>query len=487
MRDVYGMATRVAIWLGVDNSVPYKHAKQMVEAADANHTAVMLAKQPGEELSMDLRVQILQDLELSINLGELIEPLVQSFSNDERWYFGRIWTLQEVLVARQDPAVMIGQHTTSLGKLTLHRESLNATVRQGGYDRFLLRGYLSAMASSLGLEGMQSWRKSSKSSGETDVDELIQFGLELYGLLARHSNRTATNPHDRVYGLLGLTSMQDLPDELRPDYDRHFQQVCYQYSKFLVQSTGFLDIFHLGVNRHDVGPSWIPTFFTGSGGWLQPTTTNTVTYSEDGRCMTARGVRLGTAIAVHYETALRSMDPREAPSEGLVLSAWGDLVLAILQPAAQLKSCTLYSVLEDWASHAFVQVFAGDKGKLLQSIGEILDQIGSGGKLKTAVWSQDTRSCAQALDLLFQLGSHLLVDDGTVCQWFHQRGQPQEKPMVGDVVCAVRGTTSRTLLRPLHGTDGFSVLGSCWTFPVSDITHTEEWFSGQTEILFNLF
>ncbi|KAK3334182.1 hypothetical protein B0T19DRAFT_148031 [Cercophora scortea] len=486
MRDVYGMATRVAVWLGLDNFPRYKHAGQMVEAADANYTAVMLAKKPGEELSMDERARILQDLELSISLGELIDPLILTFSTNEGWYFGRIWTLQEVLVAREDPAVMIGQHTTTLARLNLLRGSLDVVVRQGGYSKFLVRGSLSGLGAAQLRDGTPPWRGVPKSSGKVEIDELRQFGLELYNLFATHSGRAATNPHDRIYGLLGLTSMPALPNHLTPDYGRPFQEVCYHYSKHLVQSTGFLDIFSFGVNRHDVGPSWVPTFALGSGG-LQSTTTNSVTYSEDGRCMTVRGVQLGTAIAVHYEPALRSMDPMEAPPEGLVLSAWGDLVLAILQPAADLQSRTLHSVVEEWASHAFVRVLGGETDKLLHSLGEILDHCGGGKNLDTVVWSQDTRSCAQALDLLFQLGSHLLLGDGTVCHWPHQKGRQQEKPMIGDIVCAFRGTLGRTLLRPLQGTDGFSVQGPCWTFPISNITQTEEWFGGQTEILFNLY
>jgi hypothetical protein len=44
-------------------------------------------------------------------------------------------------------------------------------------------------------------------------------------LLLQRTNSITTQPHDRLYALLGLLVTDVIPEELRPDYSTPFEQV----------------------------------------------------------------------------------------------------------------------------------------------------------------------------------------------------------------------------------------------------------------------
>lgn len=84
------------------------------------------------DVSAESKVRVL--IEVAGNPGELVQPMRRILNSSTSW-FRRIWTLQEAVLARDDPVVTIGKEVTSLVRLSLLQSSLNAALRTGGYDQ----------------------------------------------------------------------------------------------------------------------------------------------------------------------------------------------------------------------------------------------------------------------------------------------------------------------------------------------------------------
>lgn len=83
-------------------------------------------------------------------------------------------------------------------------------------------------------------------------------------LLARPLH--ATEDHDRIYGILGMTGWDKPPEKLLPAYDIPFAEVAYTYTTFLLEKTCDLRILHLGrLGRFPGQPSWVSDFRDAAG------------------------------------------------------------------------------------------------------------------------------------------------------------------------------------------------------------------------------
>ena len=92
----------------------------------------------------------------------------------------------------------------------------------------------------------------------TQEDSLPQ----LHELITRHPQLGATNPRDRIYALLGLSSDADA-SELKPDYNLDTEEVFIRTCSYILQrykSLHFLYDCSLQTNK-DL-PSWIPDWAT---------------------------------------------------------------------------------------------------------------------------------------------------------------------------------------------------------------------------------
>ncbi|KAH6705277.1 heterokaryon incompatibility protein-domain-containing protein [Leptodontidium sp. MPI-SDFR-AT-0119] len=516
MKRLYSTATRVAVWLGhVDDELSDPFTAQIVLAAEKLYDRIAETSTGIQmfDVSPDTKVKILSEVVESP--GALIRPMRRILDSGKQWS-SRIWTLQEGVLAREDPAVMIGKEVTSLLRLGLLQSSIAAAIKTGVYNKYVLRHdssilhtanfqNISALAARLSGSIRKSTGTPEKSESrlsqfkarftrqiypwgnEADSSHaefnLLQFGQELLERLALFSIRQATVPHDRIYGLLGLTSLPDLPKSLVPDYGRPFGEVCFDYTKYLIQSTNSLHVLSFGVNRLDGSPTWVPDF---TGALLVPpsgTICNPV-ISSDGKCLTVMGVNIGHAIAIHSDATLRAMDPKEMPSHASILSAWADFATSILLPASQIRRCDPEVILKEWSSEAFETAFGGR----IEDIMSLKIVFFNGGKIPDS-WDQQALACVPALSTLFQFSTHLLLENGTICHWFHQYTSisRNEAAAIGDVVCGLRGTIRPTLLRPRHDGSGYGVVGNCWPYPISDNTFTEDYFQNKVEQEFPLF
>ncbi|EWG45916.1 hypothetical protein FVEG_15888 [Fusarium verticillioides 7600] len=171
----------------------------------------------------------------------------------ERPWFIRVWVIQEVVLSRDDPLILHGQKIYPWQRLAW----VASWLRRSGYLR--LDQVPNQM---LNVDMISNIRRSKR---PWNLDAL---------LVATSVKTQATDPRDKVYGLLGLAaecqSPEEIPFELRVNYTLPVSQVYERVARFLLhkyQSLAILtrvrglegDICHKQ-RKHDLSmlPSWVP-------------------------------------------------------------------------------------------------------------------------------------------------------------------------------------------------------------------------------------
>jgi hypothetical protein len=126
-------------------------------------------------------------------------------------------------------------------------------------------------------------------------------GERLNHLLQEFANRRCTNPVDRFYGILDFLSHKDLPRSLLPDYSLPVDQVSQAYTRYIIESTGDLDIIESSMG-HDSAhcPSWVAHADSLTARYSTKITVSRGKkphfFSEDGRRLTLEGTLLGEIV-----------------------------------------------------------------------------------------------------------------------------------------------------------------------------------------------
>jgi hypothetical protein len=188
MRDIYASATEVTIWLG-----------QADEVSDAAFDAFPLVADRTswfwrncEDVKDSQRQRMLK------HSGDFFLTLQSS-----RAWFSRVWILQELALAGSDPIVVCGWKSTS-------------------WSTFAAVWQTIAKEPSFGLVSVQKEREAPNGETQflalTKLDVLhtlrrstqAQTGESLRRLLVISRTSAATDPRDRIYGLLGLLEQDAL-------------------------------------------------------------------------------------------------------------------------------------------------------------------------------------------------------------------------------------------------------------------------------------
>jgi hypothetical protein len=107
-------------------------------------------------------------------------------------------------------------------------------------------------------------------TGFTDGSEKLFTGIALSQIVHQSRHSKATNPKDKIYGLLGMTkwsrSGRELPLEVRPNYAESVRSCMLNATRAMIEEDGNLDILSdslLHVYRgpgseYELWPSWTP-------------------------------------------------------------------------------------------------------------------------------------------------------------------------------------------------------------------------------------
>lgn len=210
----------------------------------------------------------------------------------QRSWFQRIWTLQEVALAK-DSLVICGDSKISWSILVYAVDQLRAAENSiGVYGDFsVFDSAISAhhvMVQSL-LPGPQI-RSAVNPNPDRPVTRILVMSLR----------RRATEPKDHIFGLYSILQRLDanLPP---PDYERSIDQIFTEAARLAIEKDNSLWILDFvdGIEEKQHWPSWVPTwidmlipgpievnaFSPGAAGDSRPR----YTFSEDSRRLTLRG------------------------------------------------------------------------------------------------------------------------------------------------------------------------------------------------------
>lgn len=211
MRDIYASAERVVIWLGEED-----------DGSDAVFDALpVIARRsrcPDDERQEERRLDLMRQCS-SFFFGLA----------DRRPWFSRVWILQELAMAKQDPLVVCGWKSVPwLMLMKAWRAIAKETFTELGMVRQKAQDSSREKPEST-TTGDDAKRRSDGSDDDDDIEILaktkidvlddllkairLQGGESLKKLLMVSRSSESTDPRDRVYALLGLLET----DGLDPD------------------------------------------------------------------------------------------------------------------------------------------------------------------------------------------------------------------------------------------------------------------------------
>jgi hypothetical protein len=204
MRNIYASATDVTIWLGEEDEVSVAAFDAFPIIADKTSWFWQ-----GKDNNNSLRHQ-----QILKHCGDFFFSLQSEYP-----WFTRVWILQELALASEDPMVVCGWKSTP-------------------WSMFIAAWQAIAQEPSLGLVNLQKeWKAPSGESHfvaltKLDVLSTLRQSTQddtresLKRLLIMSRTSAATDPRDRVYGLLGLLDKNALDPDLSTPIPVDYRKSC---------------------------------------------------------------------------------------------------------------------------------------------------------------------------------------------------------------------------------------------------------------------
>ena len=241
MAEIYAKALQVVICLGeaspesdlaMDFVDPLRHAILAARRDKAPFSPELLFKKGGFDLSSPSWVA----------LGKLFR----------RPWFGRIWVVQEVVVA-SDPVFICGNRALRWGTLVYVATRLfqHAIAHLLGHNP---DDPLTALSAPEGVNRLPAVAEARAMKQEHESES---FQDTLIGMYSYH----ATDPRDKIYALLGIaTDTEDVM--LNPDYEASVEEVYARTARYLLQRDASIVILHKAgtgyPRKRERLPSWVP-------------------------------------------------------------------------------------------------------------------------------------------------------------------------------------------------------------------------------------
>ncbi|KAM7206118.1 Heterokaryon incompatibility protein (HET) domain containing protein [Naviculisporaceae sp. PSN 640] len=230
MRDIYTNAQNVWIWLG--ESSPDDADNGGLEFAEFLEQASYTDRTPPEK-------QYVWAFPSEDVPPHTDERWARFFAIFSRPWFSRLWIIQEVVLAK-NPIIMCGGARLA-------------------WDRFIrafdYTGLLGIQALAKGLDTIHALKNC------RDL-HLARTPLLLAKLLVRTQGSKATDPRDKIYGLLGLAEADDpLHRSITPSYETATEDLYRYVTVRSIHASKNLDILqaiHSRDTNNLVLPSWVP-------------------------------------------------------------------------------------------------------------------------------------------------------------------------------------------------------------------------------------
>ncbi|KAI8304505.1 Heterokaryon incompatibility protein 6, OR allele [Colletotrichum sp. SAR11_240] len=206
-------------------------------------------------------------------MGRHVWNNLMDFWNQD-WYF-RTWVLQEVVLAKMvvvlyDTTVINLEAITDFWDMA-RSHGLPRTLRLGPYaDTFNKVMHLSPASSFKVLRDQRHGKD--KEADKTSSHGVISIQPTIFELLCLSRNNLATDPRDKVYGLLGLTD-DTVAQSIIPDYSpgNTASKVFTEVATQIANTERVADLLHhAGIDQElpDL-PSWVPDWTKQSRSTIQ--------------------------------------------------------------------------------------------------------------------------------------------------------------------------------------------------------------------------
>ncbi|KAI8716169.1 HET domain-containing protein [Fusarium sp. LHS14.1] len=219
MRDIYGAAREDFVWLG-----------ETTTGLDLIVSCVRFIASQDQDSHLDKLERIGDESKVP---PEAVTSALTELS--ELAWFRRTWVIQEFALPRQDPVFLCGKCNR---EVTNHGE-----LNEGGPDRQMLHELTPLHP----LEGLGTLR------AMFSHERILTNGLPLSVLIDSSNKSLATNPRDKVYGLLGLAN-DDAQSSLTIDYNKSVRDIYEEFTRYLIFSEQKLNI--LSRQGLDIIPQW---------------------------------------------------------------------------------------------------------------------------------------------------------------------------------------------------------------------------------------
>jgi Heterokaryon incompatibility protein (HET) len=236
MRVTYLSATRVLIWLGTDN-LHSNEALEFIGNFDeyvVNNLDPEIQASPGFWPVPKGFVMIREGGEEPLRRGRLLLRYIE-----ERTWWSRIWVVQELALARDDPLVYCGRESLAWSRVDAWATWEAATRSQ-------------PWGEGTQMHTMAIIRKSQQQN---------PTGERLITLLRNATNKfSSTDPRDKIYALLGLATEKDR-EAILIDYSKPVVDIYTETVQHIIYSEQKLQIIGcIHSSKRPLLPSWVPDF-----------------------------------------------------------------------------------------------------------------------------------------------------------------------------------------------------------------------------------
>lgn len=219
MRKIYKQAHDVVIWLGNEGEDSDKAMDLIRTLSNACRT--------GQDRALGIALRQQPEL-LGQGCWRALTKLL------DRPYWDRLWVLQEIALGGGRTSILCGQQAVTWGEL------YSATYSFGTHNVDVMFSLIDRERKDAGLSA--SGLKRNKLI-HLNTEQLVQAGREkaqVMCMLDLGRKSLATDPRDKVYGLLGMMEAS-VSDKIVPDYNATLSQVFTDFAKaFIVASRSLI-------------------------------------------------------------------------------------------------------------------------------------------------------------------------------------------------------------------------------------------------------
>lgn len=431
---MYGMATRVVIWLGPNNP----------EEEPVFARGFLCRVRLHELYVRDVASTSFSDSALTNGIMKKTYPELAEAEEEtldiwaiisRRQWFKRIWTVQEFCLAGDSSVFYAGAHSITVGALKLW----------GGFGPAALNPSRN-MTEMRTMFGRRMWFQDQLPLRTTRSGETYNSVSSLLELIVRTGCVAAPVPHDRTYGLLALATLihQDLPDDLEPNYLLPYESVYTTYARCIMRWTGDLRILLCGRNDLRDVPSWVPDFrYLGMIHALEkPETLAKPLFADKGDQLTVQGSVVGSCIKYvpPWRPAIDSHSHTEAELYVNGKQYFETVITSLVHESAELRNASFKSTPGD-----FVEVNARAAGDLAWFSKQ--DNLDTGS-------NEYSRNNLIPIKAAMAWGK-ILQEDGIILDFVRQDAAVEP----GDIICMLKGSNLPAVLRPKG--DIYRLIGGC--------------------------